>query len=275
MPWITGKDNEKNSLRQNSKIEKSYGDSPPKALSHVLLSGSLTVEAALAFPIFLFVVVMILYLFRMMQVQYIVGNSLDQAVAETVLLKGISQKEAENLAKARFYKELAVQKCPMSSIEWGVAGFSWKSGKENAAFIDLLVSYRMGFPLSFFGRRSIALSNGCRMHRWIGGQDDAADREGKEWVYLTPTQNVYHVSRNCSHLKLSVQSASISEWIRKKYDPCGHCVRHKKPCGIVYITSEGGCYHLKIDCSGLKRTIYMVWKEQVGNKKACSRCGGK
>ncbi len=274
MPWITGKENEKSSLRQKY-IEKSYVYSPPKALFHALLPGSLTVEAALALPIFLFAMIMILYLFRMMQVQYIVGNSLDQAAAEASLFGGVSQKEAENLTKAMFYKELAVQKCPMSGIEFGVAGFSWKSGKAGADTIDLSVSYRMRFPLNFFGRRSLSLSNSCRMRRWVGNQSGTDNREGKEWVYLTPTENVYHSRRDCSHLKLTIQSAAVNETIRKKYKPCGHCVRKKKPGGIVYITREGDCYHMKIDCSGLKRTIYMVLKEQVGNKRACARCGGK
>lgn len=274
MPWITGKENGKSSLRQKY-IEKSYGCSPPKALFHALLSGSLTVEAALVLPIFLFAMIMILYLFRMMQVQYIVGNSLDQAAAEASLFGSVSQKEAENLAKAMFYKELAVQKCPMSGIELGVAGFSWKNAKADSDFVDLSVSYRIRFPLSFFGRKSVSLSNACRMHRWVGNRDGTGNQEGKEWVYLTPTENVYHIRRDCSHLKLTIQSGTINETIRRKYNPCGHCVRKKKPGGIVYITSEGDCYHMKIDCSGLKRTVYMVLKEKVGNKRACSRCGGK
>lgn len=91
VPWITGKENEESSLRQNY-IEKSYGCSPPKALFHALLPGSLTVEAALALPIFLFAMIMILFLFRMMQVQYLVGNSLDRAAAEASLFADFPKK---------------------------------------------------------------------------------------------------------------------------------------------------------------------------------------
>ena len=129
---------------------------------------------ALAIPIFLFAMIMILFLFRMMQVQYLVGNSLDRAAAEASLFGGLSQKEAENLAKAMFYKELAVQKCPVSGIELGAAGFSWNSGKGDSDFIDLSVSYRMRFPLNFFGRRSLSFSNSCRMHRWTGNHHQTA-----------------------------------------------------------------------------------------------------
>ena len=105
MPWITGKESGKISLRHPFRKEKSNRVSgPPKALFHAFLPGSLTVETALALPIFLFLMVTVLYLFRMMQVQYIVGNSLDAAVAEVSLMGRISEKEAENLMKASFYK---------------------------------------------------------------------------------------------------------------------------------------------------------------------------
>ena len=119
------------------------------------------------------------------------------------------------------------------------------------------------------------MNGNCRMHRWTGNQDGAENREGKEWVYLTPTQNVYHIRKDCSHLKITIQSVTANGTIQKKYQPCGHCVRKKKPGAMVYITSEGDCYHMKIDCSGLKRTVYMVLKEQVKTKRACARCGGK
>ena len=59
------------------------------------------------------------------------------------------------------------------------------------------------------------------------------------------------------------------------YDPCGHCTKGQKMGATIYITAEGACYHYRLDCSGLKRTIYMIPKKQVGNKKPCSRCGGK
>ena len=133
MPWITGKENEKFSLRQQIKNEKCYGiiygahsecysRFRPGALFHSSVSGSLTVEAALALPVFLFAAVMILFLFRIMQIQYIVENSLDKAVAEVSLIDGISRQQAENLTKAEFYRELAVQNCPLSHIERGISG---------------------------------------------------------------------------------------------------------------------------------------------------------
>lgn len=275
MPWITGKESGKNSLRHLFRKEKSNRVAyPPKALSHAFLPGSFTLEAALALPVFLFLMVIILYLFCMMQVQYIVGNSLDAAVAEISLMGRVSEKEAENLVKASFYKELAVQGCPISKIEHGLAGFSWKGTTVDAGYIDAFLTYRLPIPIRFFGKKSMELSDGCRMHRWTGNLEGMAGTGGGEWVYLTPTQNVYHASRECSHLKLSIQAVSPKSPVWQRYAPCGHCVHGKQAGTAIYITSEGDCYHYALNCSGLKRTIYMVLKKDVGNKRACLRCGG-
>lgn len=276
MPWITRKESEKFSLRHENCKEKSYGIYfPPKALFHAFLPGSLTVEAALTLPIFLFSMIMVLFLFRIMQAQYIVGNSLDQAVAEISLMGRITEKQAESLVKAKFYKELLAQDCPLSEIKYGIAGFSWKGTKVNADDIDTSVTYHIQFPLRFFGAKSIKLSDGCRMHRWRGNRNGSDGCGDGEWVYITPTESVYHVSRECTHLRLSITAVSVKKAKEKSYNPCGHCVRGKKVGTIVYITSTGYCYHMKVNCSGLKRTVYMILKENVGSKRPCLRCGGK
>lgn len=281
MPRRMGNKGEKNSLKKNYYIKKYVRKSVGKktesgALSHELLKGSLTLEAALVLPVFLLVMVMVLFLFEVMQTQYIVGNSLDQAVAETSLVRNISGKEAKNLTKASFYKELVAQDCYLPWIKNGIAGFSWKNTEVNDSYIDALVTYHIKFPIRFFGQKSIQLSDGCRMHRWTGRQNEDGKNANQEWVYVTLTGNVYHKSRECTHLKLSVQSIAAAKLKKqsKKYSPCGHCTKGGKMGAVVYITNDGDCYHFKIDCSGLKRTIYMILKEQVGNKRPCSRCGG-
>lgn len=278
MPQINRKENKKFSLRYKVIKEKSYQKYfKLEALFHVLCSGSMTLEAALILPIFLFTMVMILFLFWMMQIQYIVGNSLAKAVAESSLISGISEKEAESLTKAAFYKELIIQKCPLSKIELGIGGFSWKNTKVDMEYINTKVTYYIKFPIRFFGKRKMKLSDGCCMHRWTGNYAMEAGDKKQEWVYITPTNSVYHVNRECTHLKISIISMPSIKLKKelKKYSPCGHCVNGKKISSIVYLTNEGECYHIKIDCSALKRTIYMIPKEQVNGKRPCLRCGGK
>lgn len=291
MPHRKGKENVKISLRHNGFTEKT------EALFYTLLNGrflrkgrrkdggiarraslggSFTLEAALSLPIFLFAVGMLLYLFVVMQVQYVVGSALDQAVAETALLREDSESKVKNLAKAAFYKELVSQHCPISCIELGAAGFSWKNTEVDESQIQAQVTYQVSFPFGYFGKRRIKLSNYCKMRRWTGNQAGGATGKKQEWVYITPTDTVYHRTRSCTHLKLSIRSISSARLKEmKQYRACGHCVKGGKKGPVAYITEEGDCYHYAVNCSGLKRTVYMVPKEDANGRPACSRCGGR
>ncbi len=280
MPQMTRKEKKKISLRQKSWKEiKSGAFVPWEALFHALreCKGAMTLEAALVFPLFLFAVITVLSLFLMMQTQYIVANSLDVAVAETALLRDKTPGEAKTLTQAAFYKELAVQKCPLSFIKGGIAGFSWKNTSVDEVYIDAFVTYHIRFPVSFFGKRQMKVSDGCRIHRWVGEQKDKTTEKDETWVFVTPTQSVYHESRNCTHLKLSIQSVSAAamEGSQRSYAPCAHCTKGQAMGKIVYVTTEGGCYHYHLACSGLKRTVYMIKRSETDGKKPCSRCGGK
>lgn len=248
-----------------------------EALFYALPKGALTLEAALVLPIFVFAAVTILSLFLMMRAQYIVGNSLDLAIADTALLREKTPKQVETLTKAAFYKELAVQKCPLSMIKGGIAGFSWKDTDVDKSYVDASVTYQIRFPLRLFGISGMKVSDKCRIHRWTGRQNCGVGSNGETWVFVTPTQSVYHENRECSHLKLSVKpvQASVLNKGGNSYVPCGHCAKGQAVGGIVYVTAKGECYHYRIGCSGLKRTIYMVKKSQTWGKGPCSRCGGK
>ncbi|MEY8515770.1 hypothetical protein AALC25_02340 [Lachnospiraceae bacterium 29-84] len=264
------KDHRKISLRQ-TRFRKQ------EALFHTLQSASLTVEAALSLPIFLFAAAMTLYLSVMMQVQYCVKDSLDLAVAEASLLREAKPAQAANVAKAAFYKNVSRQGFPMAQIVHGIAGFSWKNTKADAQEIRLQVTYQIKFPFVYFGKHVMKFSHCCKMHRWTGNQDGAVlGEDGAEWVYITPNDSVYHKSRSCTHLTLSVTpipAAGLKK--QEKYAPCGHCTKGQVMGTVVYITAQGGCYHYKINCSGLKRTIYMIRKEDASGRRLCTRCKGK
>ena len=277
MPQMTRKEKKKISLRQYDVKEKDRGNySPGEALFHALQKGSFTLEASLVLPLFLFAAATVLSLFLMMQVQYTVENALERAVADQALLGSESEKTVENLAKAAFYQELVRQNCMLTLIQGKAAGFSWKGTKIDSVYIDVLVTYQLKIPLHFWGKRTMKVSDSCRMHRWTGNQRGEGGSEKEEWVFITPNQSVYHKNRVCSHLKLSVKTLNASKLKLpgNNYSACGHCTRGQKRGAVVYVTEEGKRFHYRIDCSGLKRTIYMVKKREAGGKRPCSRCGG-
>lgn len=78
-----------------------------------------------------------------------------------------------------------------------------------------------------------------------------------------------HNSKNCTGSSVSQRRNDNGE----KYSPCETCSRHQNPSGTVYITGSGNRYHNDASCSGLKRTVRLVKKSQLGNMHVCSKCG--
>ena len=95
-------------------------------------------------------------------------------------------------------------------------------------------------------------------------------------VYMTPEGEVYHLYADCTHLELSIQCVSdqhaktAKNLYGEKYRKCELC---KEPFEmLVYITSEGNCYHSQRNCGGLKRTIRQIPLSESGGKRCCLRC---
>jgi hypothetical protein len=50
-------------------------------------------------------------------------------------------------------------------------------------------------------------------------------------------------------------------------------MKGKSNNSLLFVTASGSKYHSSLTCSGLKRTIIAISIKDVGDKKACSRCG--
>jgi hypothetical protein len=93
---------------------------------------------------------------------------------------------------------------------------------------------------------------------------------------MTENGTVYHNSRNCYHIKFTVEAVSENK-VSEKYgslSPCKLCGKKTKGKN-VYVATKADCYHTTLACSGLKRTVYRVKKEEHSELSACSWCGGK
>lgn len=263
MPQIKRKEYQKSSLKHNGL--------KTGALLHSRRKGSLTVETALVLPWFLFAMVAVLFLFRVLQLQYMVGEALDKAVAQTALIKDATAKEVENKVKLLFYAELTKQDCPVSMVARKMAGFSWNNSKVDESHIRMKVKYNIKIPGWVFSNKELKVTECSSCRRWNGVPGNATYHTAEDWVYITLKGNVYHRIRECTHLKLSIHSVSAKQ--AEKYRACEICAKGKiRP--VVYIAEEGDCYHVNMRCRGLKRTIYMVPITQTKGRSLCQRCGG-
>lgn len=281
--WKTIKNNKKGKILNGLNKRKFFHHKtiiPPK---RAVLSASMTLEAALIIPLFVFFVVAFVYLInfinfqnRLNEVMYDVSRNLSKL--EYVKEGGSSLP----VAMAAVYTQIDAQVIEAAGIKGGYAGLTAIGTEFKGDIIDLEFTYVAEFPFDMIDIRSFICSQKIYIRKWIGDEDKGAEEseysEKNILVYITENGTVYHTSRDCTHLRLSIREVSKDEInsLRNegggKYYSCELC--GKGTGHTAYITDHGDCYHLNINCSGLKRMIISVPISEVAYMKKCSRCGG-
>ncbi len=208
------------------------------------MEASMTVEAALAVPIFLFFIANILSLFIMYERYSNDLAALHQKGKNLAMLAHTAGDGGDELV--HLATEQAVE--PL----YKTMGFD---GAETGAFVYV--------------------------RKWTGYRvsSDVSREEEEEYVYITESGTVYHRSRTCRHLRISLKTVDVSSIgdhrnaHGARYTPCEKCCNGQST-GLVFITDKGDKYHNRADCSGLKRTILTVRLSEVGGRGPCSLCGG-
>ncbi|MCL2050568.1 MAG: pilus assembly protein [Lachnospiraceae bacterium] len=204
----------------------------------------MTVEAALVMPLFLFFIISVLYVFQIINVQTETYTALHQ-LGNRIAFTGYQNR---------------------ADFDDGI--------------IELTEAYRIK-PYLFwqdFGQLEVVQT--YYGYAFIGYEIKSKNEEAakEESVYITETGTVYHVTMECSHLRLSITSVKSDEipLIRNdfggKYHQCERCPKDDN--GILFITAFGTRYHSDLNCSGLKRTVtelelYVAIKQGY---RGCSRC---
>lgn len=258
--------------------------------------GSITIEASLALPLFLFFVINLLSIFDVLAVHIQLESALHQTAREMAVygyaIDKIDEKEmlsstlgsvafSETYVRNQVNKLIGKDYLNNSCIKGGSSGiiYSFSKFMENDR-IELKAVYKVEPKIPYIGFQGFYMVTGCTVRAFTGydNTEAVAGENAEQIVYITETGNVYHFSRNCTHLELSISRVDY-KGIKKlrneageKYKACEKC--GKKPQSTVYITNEGNRYHTTVTCSGLKRTIEAIPISKVGNKSPCSRCGG-
>lgn len=262
--------------------------------------GSMTVEAAVILPFFLMAILSFLSFIEIIQLQNGITMALRDAgmpmgvygyaydyvqkggnadltglVPDIVLSYGYAGSNVEKFLGEEYLDNIT------KAFDMGTIHYYHSSIMEKDDVIDLVATYSVKprFNVTLLPRINM-LSRYCG-RAWTGYElnGDCREDQNEKNVYITKDGNVYHMSRYCTHLQLSIISCQVEE-INNKQNENGQAYRaclicgSKKDEGKYYITSEGDCYHSDLNCSGLKRTIDVVPISQVGGRVVCSRCGG-
>lgn len=218
--------------------ESTYGIRSKRVAFCALKKASITVEAAIAIPLFFMAVITII---SMMNVY---GKTVERAAAlrDTAMTAALVTGNGE---------------------------------EERVIDLNVPISFRPFFltDVCIPCRACVRAWNG----RDEASAEEGSGSNG-EYVYVTDNMSVYHTSSRCTHLDLSIHAvkpASVSGLRNASggiYHTCEKCQAHPAG-GLVYITPYGDCYHSDPSCSGLKRTVRLVERSEIdAGLCRCSRC---
>lgn len=254
------------------------------------LKGSLTLEAAMVLPLFLFVMLTVLQYGRCMETAVQFGTALSdtgKSMAAAAYVTeyggdGVIGIAAGALSAAAAQHQVFAKTSDTACIK--NANMLLSSFLEEDEMIKLMLTYQIRAPIGGIGLPWTMFLQCAKVRAWTGRTIAGSDGEGEdtaasEYVYVTITGRVYHEDPECTHLKLSVHEVSASELgsLRNNnggiYHICEKCGNFGS--STVYITEEGNRYHSSLSCSGLKRTVRKVTKAEAGELRCCSKCEQK
>ncbi|WP_310602223.1 TadE/TadG family type IV pilus assembly protein [Anaerosporobacter sp.] len=293
-------------------------------MKNKLLRASITVEAALVLPIFIFAMYVFIFLMQVLYVQeeiqqgllqtarycekigyvhdYIINYDVDteNSVEVNSSLEKQSKKDDTNrsttnmqevatylitsgLMQGKFAEEVEREVINHSCIVGGMQGLNFLLSSYDIEnnIAEITLQYKIHLPIGLVIIDDFLVTQKAKVRvfvglRCVGEEEETSD---DDCVYITETGTVYHESKDCTHLVLSISKIAQSTLDAQrnsfgaKYYVCEICKPDSKKQEYYYITKQGNRYHCNANCSGLKRTINVIKRSEVGNRRACTRCG--
>lgn len=278
--------------------------------------GSLSIEAAIVTSVFLFAVMSIIVFFNVISVQQNTKTCLEniaRRMAQTIYYEEQLEemgnelelaKEIEKIFKEKTelldedYKEELFDKINKTTLRVYVYGNFVKEMKEtNKAFIvggvaglnftkteydnetgelHIVLNYIIKVPHI---SEKIFYIPDCQ-HICVKVWNGSNLIRGQKTVYITKKGKVYHTSKDCAYLKLSINKTiykNIGELRNdagSRYKKCNLCKLDKyEDDMLVFITKHGKNYHSTLECRGISRSVIAVDKAKIGERTLCKKCG--
>ena len=263
----------------NRKNAFSLNDKPMWERAFLFTSkASVTIEAAITITIFLLVTISLSSFLAMVYGQLSIEEKINNISMETSKAKYFVKYDKE---KGEKYKTMA----EVGYISARVFGDIKNNGKlintlnpvqskMDGGMVDVVLSYNIKIPFTSY---QWTVTQRAKTKDWTG--IDLV--EPGEIVYITKYGSVYHRSKECKHLIISINEVTLAQAkiMRNdsghKYKRCSYCVKQKMSnLSNVFITPDGDRYHNSLDCLGLTRNVIEVDIKDVGDKGPCSSCGG-
>lgn len=268
----------------------------------VSCEGAVTVETVLVLPVFLSVICGLLMMGNLLlteaKIQYALARTADIYAAQKAVenintvkknnntgksAKGI-EKMADALLKTAnlqviFSSVYSSSSSNENSIVGGRTGIMVSASvDEEQETVEVAASYRLKIEIPFINHVAFFRKASVKQRIYSGYVEHGGEKntEDNGVVYVTENGSVYHTSLSCTHISLHISGSDMKKMlIQKKLHPCDKCIREGEPLSSVYITKYGDKYHSTLHCSGLKRTVRAIPKEEAKGMKMCSRCAAR
>ena len=246
--------------------------------------GFITVEAAIFLPIFIIGVLTFAYLIKFLSVQEGVFHSFaDEArvVGAEAPLNPLSAPLFESKLKDRIYDENGNL---VSHV--GVDYFMYlypSHGMTGLISMDLNYEVGIKLPIPFYDKLPVSES---LIFRGFIGKEEALDplpfdemekKKGSDLVWIFPRAGGRYHSEDCTYIKSEPRQMTMTNQIRRKYDPCGICDSNQLPDGsLVYCFKTGHSFHTG-SCPSVDKYVISVEKDEAIRRgyTPCSKCGGE
>lgn len=252
------------------------------------MKGSMTVEASIVLPLFIFFFLQICGFMEMLRLHANLEYGLWKA-GKTLMLYGAVEELAEQvpeLAVSYLYVNgvlqgtLGQEYLDTSPLTYGRAGMNFLESDiiDEEDEVNLTLTYQVSPRGQLLPFGYVRLSNRFYGRAWTG-YDVVAEEKETQVAYVTKYGEVWHTTKECSHLKLTIQmvnavglSNTRNKW-GQSYGKCSFCAKGAMP-ERLYITEEGDCYHYAEGCPGLTRHVEIITWESREKYRACNRCAG-
>lgn len=240
--------------------------------------GSLTVEAAISLPLYIFLLSAFIYILNILDMQNTLQIAMEEAY-RTSNEHAYTYDELSSLLLIKTFRNDTVKDIADNSyIQNGHKGIRLIITKgDSPDDISFSIMYKVSLP--FFPKKllGINITQRCYFRAFTG--ESVTDKSGSytQYVYVTATGSAYHTSQYCTYLSKYVNILPKSEFdvtwnTAGDYTPCPHCSYNTEISPTCFLCPESKVYHSRIDCIYLNVSIYKVPLDSIGSLPLCKRC---
>lgn len=256
-----------------------------------LANGSLTVEASLALPLFLFAMYLLILPMRMMdsarRMQEICEEICRDAAEGSYLLHLKDEKPSAHASLPSYLSEHTLSNLAVAMAKHEIKDSDIQNlhavktyHPDDPQLIILKMEYDYRLPFSVIGMQSVHQTVQASRRAWVGAslkENDTGDSEEDETVYIGQNSTRYHSSLHCHYLSNDLTEVSFAHISEKRnsgggtYHACPRCATSVSG-GLVYIMPSGTAYHADPSCSAICSYARAVKKSMVAHLGPCHHC---